>query len=80
MLKHIVKYVFVKNPSLQSAFSSDIFHNQAYSNIFIKNGFKPSLYSLITKASVKILPLAFFNKLSYLFGTTFWKWCLYHVS
>ena len=35
--------------------------------------FQSYLTSLITKASVKILPLSFFNKLSYLLGVTFWK-------
>ena len=42
--------------------------------------FQSYLTSLITKASVKILPLSFFNKLSYLLGVTFWKQCLYLVS
>ena len=45
----------------------------------------PSSYSnlnsnLIIKASVQILSLAFFNKLSYLFSTNFWKQCLYLKS
>ena len=37
--------------------------------------FQSYLISLITKASVKILLLAFFNNL-YLLDTTFWKQCL----
>ena len=42
--------------------------------------FQSYLTFLITKASVKIFPRAFFSKLSYLMGITFWKQCLYFIS
>ena len=40
----VIKYLFVKNWNLQSAFSTETVHNQHFSNIFIKNCFKPSFY------------------------------------